>query len=99
MWNLRYDTNEHIHKTETESHGEQTSDCQGAGGRAGKKWEFGVSRGKLLYTEWINNKVLLYSTGKYIQYPVTNHNGKEYEKEYIYIHTLLCCAEEINTTL
>ena len=24
-----------------------------------------------------NNKVLLYNTGKYIQYPVTNHNGKE----------------------
>ena len=24
------------------------------------------------------NKVLLYSTGNYIQYPVVNHNGKEY---------------------
>ena len=46
-------------------------------------WESGVSRGKLLYTGWINNKVLLYSTGNYIQYPVINHNGKEYEKEYI----------------
>ena len=22
-----------------------------------------------------------YSTGSYIQYPVVNHNGKEYEKE------------------
>ena len=31
----------------------------------------------------INNKVLLYSTGNYIQYPVINHNGKEYEKEYV----------------
>ena len=31
---------------------------------------------KLLYTEWINNKVLLYSTGNYILYPVINHNGK-----------------------
>ena len=29
-------------------------------------------------------KVLLYSTGNYIQYHVINHNGKEYEKEYIY---------------
>ena len=27
------------------------------------------------------NKVLLYNTGNYIQYPVINHNGKEYEKE------------------
>ena len=33
----------------------------------------------------INNKVLLYSTGNYIQYPVIIHNGKEYEKEGIYI--------------
>ena len=28
-----------------------------------------------------NNKVLLYSTGNYIQYPVINHNGKEYIKK------------------
>ena len=37
----------------------------------------GTSRCKLLYIEWINNKVLLYSIGNYIQYPVINHNGKE----------------------
>ena len=37
----------------------------------GKHWEFGISRGKLVYIGWINNKVLLYSTGNYIQYPVT----------------------------
>ena len=41
-------------------------------------WEFRVSRCKLLHTEWINSKDLLYSTGNYIQYPVINHNGKEY---------------------
>ena len=28
---------------------------------------------------WINNEGLLYSTKNYIQYPVLNHNGKEYE--------------------
>ena len=32
----------------------------------------------------MNSKVLLYSTRDYIQYPVINHNGKEYE-EYICI--------------
>ena len=47
----------------------------------------------------INNNVLQYSTGNYIQYSVTNHNGKEYEKEYICITESLCCSEEINTTL
>ena len=44
-------------------------------------WEFGISRFKLVRIGWTNNKVLLYSTGSYIQYPVINHNGKENEKE------------------
>ena len=35
------------------------------GGR-GMHWEFWVNRYKLLHLEWINNKVLLYSTGNYI---------------------------------
>ena len=39
--------------------------------------EFGINRYKLLYIEWIN-KVLLYSTGNYIHYPMINCNGKEY---------------------
>ena len=57
----------------------------GVGGRM--EWEFGINRCKLLYIEWINNKVLLYSTGNYIQYPVINHNGKEYEKECVYMYS------------
>ena len=52
--------------------------AKGEGVGGGMRWEVGVSRCKLLYIEWINNKVLLYSTGNYIQYPVVNHNGKEY---------------------
>ena len=69
----------------------------------GKKGlEFGISRCKLLYIGWINNKVLLCSTGNYIQYSVINHNGKEYEKEcnvWICVTESLCCTAEINTTL
>ena len=42
------------------------------------------SRCKLLHIGWISNMVLLYSTGNYTQYPVINHNGKEYEKECTY---------------
>ena len=83
MWNLKYDTNELISETETDS---QSCGCQGAGG--GMDWEFGVSRCKLLHIEWINYKVLLYSTGNYIQYFVINYNGKEYKNEYIY--TYMC---------
>ena len=44
--------------------------------REWKLWEF--STRELVDTEWISNKVLLYSTENYIQYPMINHNGKEY---------------------
>ena len=54
--------------------------------RGGMEREFWVSRGKLLCIGWMSTKVLLHSTGNYIQYPVINHHGKEYEKEYIYIY-------------
>ena len=59
---------------------------RGKGGWEGMEWEFGVSRCKLLHIEWINNKVLLYSTGNYSQYPLINHNGKEYKKDCIYMY-------------
>ena len=67
-------------------HEAQTCGRQGGSGFWGKDWEFGISRCKLLYIEWINNKVLLYSAWNYVQYPVINQNGKEYEKEHICIH-------------
>ena len=54
------------------------------GGRM--EWEAGVSRCKLLYIEWINSKVLLYSTENHIQYAMTNYNEKEYIfKKNVYI--------------
>ena len=64
--------------------------CQGGGGGGGIEWEVGVSRRKLIYIGWINNKVLLYSTGNYIQYPMISHNGKEYKKN-AYICTKSFC--------
>ena len=63
-------------------------------GRAGLGFE--VSRCKLFCREWINHKVLLYSTGD-IQFPVINHNGKEYI--YVCITESLHCTAEINTTI
>ena len=51
-----------------------------------KGWKFGISRCKLLYIVWKDNKALLYSTVSYNQYPMLNHNGKSSEKEYIQIH-------------
>ena len=41
--------------------------AKGERGGRGMDWEFGVGRCKLLHSEWINYKVLMYSTGNYIQ--------------------------------
>lgn len=49
---------------------------KGRGEVRGMDQEFGIDRCQLLHLEWIN-KVLMNSTGNYIQYLVLNHNGKE----------------------
>ena len=43
---------------------------------SGMDWEFGVGRCKLLHLEWINNEVLLYSSGNYIQSLGIEHDGR-----------------------
>ena len=54
-------------------------------------------------TSQINDKDLLCSTGNYTQHLVITYNGKESEKEYMYVHMYvtesLCCTPETNTTL
>ena len=47
-------------------------------GPAGWTESLGLVECKPLHLEWIENKVLVYSTGNYTQYPVINHNGKEH---------------------
>ena len=85
MWNLKYEKmNVSMKQKQTHRHREQTCSCQGGGGKGGMEWQFGISRCKLLHTGWINGKVLLCSTGNYVQCPVINHNGKTMKKN-IYI--------------
>ena len=80
----------------THRHREQTCGCQGGcGGRRRRNWELGFSRGRLLHTEWLNNEVLLYSTGKYMQYPVTNYNG---EDEFNVPHAITYSCNRIHGT-
>ena len=98
MWTLkRNDT--YLQNRKTHRLRERTYGYQGEG----IVRELRIDMYTLLYIEWINNKVLLYSAGNYIQYPVINDNGKEYEKECIYIYICitesLCCTPETNTTL
>ena len=86
MWNLRYNTNGCISEAETDTDIENRIMLANMEEGAGvQDWEFEIIKRKLLYTGWINNKVLLYSTGNYIQYHVINNNGKEYEKEHAYV--------------
>ena len=72
---------------QTHRHRKQTCSCHWGGRRSGVDREFGVSRCKLLYLEWISNEVLLYSMGNYIQSLRIEHDGRQYEKKKnIYIH-------------
>ena len=103
MWILKCDSNEHIilflQSKQTHRHREQACGCQREGIGWEKYWKFVICGCKLLYIGWINNKVLLYSTGNCIQHPVTNYNGKEYKNNmYICITEPFCCIAEMNTT-
>ena len=57
--------------------------AKGEGGR--ERDGLGVCRCKLLHIEWINNKVLMYIRGNYIEYLVLNHNGNTHTHTHIYI--------------
>ena len=47
--------------------------------------EFGVGRCKLLRLEWTSNGVLLYITGNCVYTLGLEHDGRQYEKERLYI--------------
>ena len=61
MWSLKYDTNELNYKAETDSQTWRIDLClpRGSGDGGEMDWEFGINRWKPLYTEWMNNNVLL----------------------------------------
>ena len=57
-----------VKEKQTHRYREHTCGAQGEVGGGGRvDWEFGISRCKLLHKGWMNNKVLLYNTGNYIQ--------------------------------
>ena len=43
----------------------------------------------LPHIEWMSNRDLLYTTGKFTQYYVITYAGKESEKEWIYVYVQL----------
>lgn len=76
------DTNEHTRETETDSKTYRTD--LGLLGMDSRIGCLGLVICTLLHVECMD-KVLLYSTGSYILYPVINQNRKEHEKEYMSI--------------
>ena len=69
-----------IEQRQTHRHGERIVVAKGQRRSSGMDWEFGVGRCKLLHLENINNKVLLNSTGDYIQCSGIDHDGKNIKK-------------------
>ena len=64
------------------------------------KPKFEISSLKLVCIRWRKNKVLLDSTGNYIQCPMINYSGKNMKSNvYICITESLCCIAETNKTL
>ena len=100
MWNVKYDTDELLLNRNRLTDIESKHVVVMSEGRVGDRWigSLGLADANY-YIEWINIKILLCTTGNYIQYPVINHDGREYEKECIYICITesLCCTVEINT--
>ena len=97
---LRYDTNEPIPETESQRTDWWLPRQRRVGGKM--EWEAGVSRPKLLYISWMNNKVLLSNTGNYtLCHMITIFNVLSYV--YIQTHTVflnilfhyVCIAEPL----
>ena len=98
MWNLKYDANKPMKWKQTHRHREQTREAKGEG-----EWEriglgVGISRCKLLYREWINNKPYCTAQGTIINILQQSIMGKNIIKNaYMYITESLCYTAEINT--
>ena len=52
----------------------------------GQTWGWRLVDAKILHLQWMNNKVLLCSTGNCIQSPETDHDRKEHLKTYICVY-------------
>lgn len=65
-----------LSREQTHRQREQNCGCQGGGSGSGMDWKLGVSRYKLLHFEWIDNKVLLCTTGNYVLAPGIDCDGK-----------------------
>ena len=77
----KHDTNELIYRTKIDFQAQKTIVWVAKGkGRRGINLMSGINVYTLLFIKQINNKGLLYSTGRYIQYLIITYNAKKSEK-------------------
>ena len=60
---------------------------RGRENRGAKNWGFGINKCNLLC-------ILLHSKGNCIQYPMINHNGKEYKKLCTYMYDRITSVQK-----
>ena len=70
---------------QTHRHRKQTYDYQREKEQGRDKLGAGINKYTFLYIKYITNKDLLYSTENYIQHIIIIYNGKESQKEYVYV--------------
>ena len=105
MWDLKYDTKELIYKKETDSQTQRTDLQLPSWGCGGQEAQTG-SLQSADTNYYIQNRLKtiyrtdnLYSPGNYIQYPVINHNEKDYEKEMcMYVYMCMCVVAQLCPT-
>ena len=69
-------TNELIHKTETDSEAQKTNFRSPKGNRERTNQRHGIHIHALAHVRQVTNRGLLCSTGKYVQYPVITSDRK-----------------------
>ena len=96
MWNLKYDINELIYKTEEDSQTSKTNLWlpKGTGGDGGKRQTRGLSLAYARYCIWDG-----WSVGMCCTIICDNLREKECEKNGYCITESLCCTAEIISTL
>ena len=90
MCNLKCETNEPVCETETHSQTQRVDCC--CQGDAAWEWDgLGVCHQQI--------QTGIYKMGKqgsYTQYPVINHNGKEYRKECVFMYNWVTLLQSSN---
>ena len=93
-WNLKYDINEHIYETKTDSQIQRT-DLWMPRGRGEEGLGVWDQQMQTIIYRMDKQQCPTVQHRELYSISYNNHNRKEYEKEYVYITESLCCTAEI----